>query len=67
MLCCAVLCLIHPVCLIIYFLLRFIISSWVKYEVLTEVGHFLHLEAPKQVLSAVQELVAVPLHTVTRA
>lgn len=39
----------------------FIISSWVKYEVLPEAGHFLHLEAPEEVLRAVKELVAVPL------
>jgi hypothetical protein len=37
-------------------------SSWVKYEVLPEVGHFVHLEAPEQVLRAVKELVSVPLH-----
>lgn len=36
-----------------------------KYEVLQEVGHFVHMEAPEQVLRAVKELVSIPLHTTT--
>lgn len=42
-------------------------SPWVKYEVLEEVGHFLHLEAPEQVLKAVKELVDVPIQQDTRS
>jgi hypothetical protein len=36
-------------------------SPWVKMVLLEGVGHFLHMEAPDQVINNLKELLAVPL------
>lgn len=36
-------------------------SPWVKFKFLDNVGHFIHLEAPEELIKGLKELLAVPL------
>lgn len=47
--------------LLILLLLFNTISPWVKFKFLDNVGHFIHLEAPNELIAGLKELLAVPL------